>query len=156
LCIFAYMKSHVLHLTYSEMHSALSLVAKASSLLLFYFAPVAPLIHAVMALWLIDWITGVWKSRLVKRRITSYRLRKTANKITGYIIAIITSHILNFSILGGSLHLPQIITAYIGITEFTSIMENLSEITGKNFLKEIVDKVWEMIKDKVWYSNKSN
>lgn len=150
------MKMHVTHFTYSEMQNALSLVAKAMSLTLVYFAPVAPLIHAVMALWLIDWVTGVWKSRLVKRRITSYRLRKTANKLTGYIVAIIAAHILNQSILGGQLHLPQIITGYIGITEFTSIMENLSEITGKNFLKEIVDKVWEMVKDKVWYSNKSN
>lgn len=137
------------------MHNAITFTLKAMGLAIAYFAPVAPLIHAIMALWLIDWITGVWKSRLVKRRITSYRLRKTANKITGYIIAILAAHILNHSILGGSLHLPQIITGYIGITEFSSIMENLSEITGKNVLKEVIDKVWDMMKDKFMDNHKN-
>lgn len=149
------MNTHVTQFIDSEMHNAITFTMKALGLALAYFAPVAPLIHAIMALWLIDWITGVWKSRLVKRRITSYRLRKTANKITGYIVAIIAAHILNHSILMGSLHLPQIITAYIGMTEFASIMENLSEITGKNILKEVIDKIWEVVKEK-FFSNHKN
>ena len=114
-----------------------------------YFAPVQGIVHAVIALFVIDWITGVWKSCLVnKRRFTSYRLRKSVNKAVGYILAIVSGHILNESILGGSMNLPQIIAGYIGITELISILENLSDITGKDFLKEISIKLIDSWRNK--------
>lgn len=113
-----------------------------------YFAPISTIVHAVLALLLIDWITGVWKSKLVKRRITSYRLRKSMNKTGGYLFAIITAHIVDYSLLDSSLHLASIASAYIGFTELTSIYENLSEITGKKFLKDLAVYISKQVKEK--------
>jgi len=121
---------------------------KLLMVMLTYFTPVKGMVHAVIALFVIDWITGIWKSRILKRSITSYRLRKSVQKGSGYIIAIISAHILNESLLDGSLHLPQIVAGYIGLTELTSILENLSEITGKNLLREISIRVGDALRSK--------
>ena len=125
-----------------------TIVFKLCGSLLLYFAPIATILHAVLALLIIDWFTGVWKSHLVKRRITSYRLRKSLDKIAGYFVAILTAHIVNFSLLGGSFHLAEIVSAYIGLTELTSIYENLSEITGKKFIKELALIISKQVKQK--------
>nr|WP_321409349.1 phage holin family protein [uncultured Carboxylicivirga sp.] len=117
--------------------------------LIFYFAPVAPLVHAVLALIAIDWLTGVWRSKKAHRILTSYRFRKSINKIAAYLIAIITAHIVDADLLGGVLHLPEIVAAYIGFTELTSIYENLSDITGKQLLKDIAIDITNHIKQKI-------
>lgn len=121
---------------------------KVSLMLLAYFSPVKVIIHGVLALFIIDLLTGIWKSRMVKRRITSHRLRKSVFKLASYIVAIISAHVLNHSILGGGLKLPEIIAAYIGVTEIISILENLSEITGKDLMHQLATKVSEIFKEK--------
>lgn len=131
------------------MNNIVTTLIKIGASLLFYFAPVASIVYAVIALWAIDWITGVWRSRLAGRSFTSYRLRKSVNKISGYIIAIISAHILNQALLANALNLPSIVAAYIGITEVTSIYENLSDITGKKLLKDIATDISNHIKTKL-------
>lgn len=110
-----------------------------------YFAPIQSIILAVLCLFMIDWITGVWKSYKCMRQFKSYRLRKSIDKLLAYMLAIIAAHILNESILSGVAHLPQIVAGYIGFTEITSIYENLAVITGKNFLLEILIQIKDAI-----------
>lgn len=131
-----------------NMDKILSFAAKLMGVSLTYFLPIRELAYALLALFLIDWVTGVWKSRVVRRRITSYRLRKSSQKIGSYMVALISAHILNESILGGVMHLPQLIAGYIGVTEVASILENLSEITGRDLMLEIANKVKDSFKNK--------
>lgn len=136
------MISKIVHMNLTEIG------LKVSLMLLAYFSPVKEIIHAVLALFMIDFLTGLWKSRVVKRRITSHRLRKSVYKMVSYVVAIISAHVLNQSLLDGSLHLPQIIAGYIGVTELISILENLSEITGKDLMHQLALKVSELFKNK--------
>lgn len=129
------------------------ILSKLGASIFLYFAPIAPLIHATLALLLIDLLTGFWKSKIVKRRITSHRLQKTTHKTGGYLLAIITAQIVDASYLNSSIHLPQIVSAYIGFTELTSIYENISEITGTKFLNDIVKDITKRIKEQLKNKN---
>lgn len=132
-----------------KMPNITHVLTKALLALLFYFAPIAPLVHAVLALFVIDWMTGVWRSKKAGRILTSYRFRKSINKIAAYLLAIIAAHITDTNLLGDMLHLPEIVAAYIGFTELTSIYENLSDITGKQLLKDIASDITNRIKQKI-------
>lgn len=130
------------------MHHITPHIYKALAALLFYFAPVAPMIHAVLALCAIDWLTGVWRSKRARRDFTSYRLRKSVNKILAYILAIIAGFIMDKELLGNPQYVHSVVAAYIGFTELTSIYENLSDITGKKFLKNIAIDITNRVKEK--------
>ncbi|MBV5327201.1 MAG: phage holin family protein [Chlorobium sp.] len=110
-----------------------------------YFAPSAPLIHAVLIMVLIDLITGVWAATTRAEKINSNGLRRTVRKMIGYVILIISGHIVDVTLLSGSLHLASIFSAYIGLTELQSVRENVACITGNDVLQDI----WETIKEKI-------
>jgi phage-related holin len=114
------------------------LIMQTLALALGYFLPVKPLIHAVLFLFCMDWILGVWKSRKAHRRLTSYRFRKSISKITTYVIAIMSTFVLEKTFLPEWGHITQIIAGYIAFTELTSIYENMSEITGRKLMKDLL------------------
>lgn len=124
------------------------ILLKAGGALLFYFYPISPLVHAILILFVIDWITGVWKSHLVKRRFTSYRLQKSVRKLSSYVIAIIVAHIFDDMVMHNSLHLANITAGYIGFTEIKSIYENLSQISGDDLLLNIAKDISTRVKEK--------
>lgn len=114
------------------------LITQALALFLGYFLPVKPLIHAVLFLFAMDWILGVWKSRKAHRRLTSYRFRKSISKVTTYIIAIMSTFVLEKTFLPEWGHITNIVAGYIAFTELTSIYENMSEISGRKLMKELL------------------
>lgn len=125
------------------------ILLKAGGALLMYFAPVSPLIHAVLFLFIIDWVTGYWKSRVFKRYFCSYRLRKSVRKGLSYMAAIICAHVFDTNILGAeSWHIATITAGYIGLTELTSIYENLSQISGEDTLLNIIKDINKRVKEK--------
>ena len=95
-----------------------------------------------------DLFTGLIKASKAKDKITSKRLSQTVTKLLMYYIAIICSHILDSQGLIGDL-LPskftQIVTGFIMIVEFKSIIENISQILGL--------PIWEFIKSKIYRAN---
>lgn len=124
-------------------------VLKLSCAMWAYFVPIKGVFIAIIALWFIDLCSGIWKSILKKRSLTSYKLRKSLSKLLSYIIAIIAANILDVSLLDSSLNLHQIVAVYIGITELTSIYENLAVITGQDLLRSILIKIKESINKKM-------
>lgn len=124
------------------------IILKLTGAMLLYFTPIAPLIHAVIALFIIDWITGIWKSLNNRRHFSSYRLRKSVEKGFSYMLAIITAHILSASLLDNAINIPAVVAGYIGFTELTSIYENLSDITGSNILRDVLKMISEKVKTK--------
>lgn len=123
------------------MNTLVSIAIKLGWLTLAYFAPIKEVACAVGALFIIDWITGVWKSILQNKRITSFRLRKSANKLAIYFVVLIASHIACESIGLEWTNLTSVIAGYIALTEMLSILENAAVITGKDFLKEIAERL---------------
>jgi len=110
-----------------------------------YFAPTAPLIHAVLVMVTIDLITGIWAATTRAEIINSAGFRRTVRKMLGYTILIVAGHIVDVTLLNGSIHLPAIFAAYIGLTELQSVRENVACITGNDVLQDI----WESIKEKI-------
>lgn len=106
-----------------------------------YFSPVHELMFAVFALWIIDFITGVCKSIKCKKRISSNRMFLSVIKLLSFELVIISSHIFSVSILDGKLNLTSVVGGFIGATELLSILENLTKITGVDFLKNIGNKI---------------
>lgn len=110
-------------------------------LVLAYFIPIKGMVHAVIFLWAIDWILGVWKSLKAKRTLTSYRFRKSISKITTYVLAITSTYVLENTFLPEWIPICKVVAGYIAFTELVSIYENMSEITGKKLMLELLDVV---------------
>ena len=110
-------------------------------LVLAYFMPIKGMVHAVIFLWAIDWILGVWKSLKAKRTLTSYRFRKSISKITTYVLAITSTYVLENTFLPEWIPICKVVAGYIAFTELVSIYENMSEITGKKLMLELLDVV---------------
>ena len=98
-----------------------ALFLQFSLLVLAYFSPVKSMIHAILFLWAIDWVFGVWKSLNYKRRLTSYRFRKTISKITGYIVCILVTYVFEKEFMPDWFLITKIVAAYIAWTELVSI-----------------------------------
>jgi len=110
-----------------------------------YFAPIAPMVHAVLIMVFIDLVTGIWAANTRLEPICSNGLRRTVRKLIGYTILIISGHIVDVTLLTGCLHLASIFAGYIGITELQSVRENVACITGNDVLQDI----WIAIKEKL-------
>ena len=103
-----------------------------------YFTPAQELVLAVFFMWFIDWVLGVWKSLKAKRRLTSYRFRKSISKITTYIMCILSTFVMEKTFLPNWVPLTSVAAGYIAWVELVSIYENTSEITGKAFIKDLI------------------
>lgn len=89
-----------------------------------------------------DVITGVWKARKKKIKVTSHRLADTVTKMILYSLAIICTHGLEtvFPILG-FVQITQIAGGFICVVELKSIYENVAAITGLDIWKHLVKQV---------------
>jgi phage-related holin len=125
--------------------SIINLAMKIFAACLAYFAPIAPMVHAVLIMVMIDLVTGVWAASTRSEAICSNGFRRTVRKLIGYTILIIAGHIVDVTLLSGGLNLASIFAAYIGLTELQSIRENIACITGNDVLQEI----WQVLKDKI-------
>lgn len=114
------------------------LLGQAISLTLAFFLPIKPLIHAVLFLFFMDWIFGVWRSVKNRRKLTSYRFRKSVAKITTYIICIMSTWVMQNTFLPDWIPLAHLVAGYIAWTELVSIYENASDISGKSFIQDLL------------------
>lgn len=67
---------------------------------LMFFAPVKGILITVAAFIILDTISGIWKSRVTKTKITSKGLSGIVSKMLLYQAAIIATYLLDFYILG--------------------------------------------------------
>lgn len=114
------------------------LIGQGLALSLAFFLPIKPLVHAVLFLWTMDLILGIWKSVKSKRRLTSWRFRKSVAKITTYIICIMSTFVMQNTFLPDWIPLAHIVSAYIAWTELVSVYENASDISGKEFIRDLL------------------
>lgn len=88
-----------------------------------------------------DLVLGIMASRKRKEPIQSYGLRRTAGKICIYEAAIISAYFIEQYLVGPELMVLKLVTAYIGLVELKSIMENLNELSDGSILKALLDKL---------------
>lgn len=104
-------------------------------------APIKMALIVAFASCVVDLILGIMAARKRGEVIRSFGLRRTAGKILVFEAAIILAYFIELYLLGPELMVLKLVTAYIGLTELKSIMENLNELSDGSLLKAIVDKL---------------
>lgn len=107
------------------------------------FLPVKSILLTVIILVLSDLVLGILAARKRKEKITSKGLKTTVVKLFVYEVAILLGFLAEQYLLGDTLSLIKIISAYIGLVEITSVVENLNAISGGSLLKNLVKKLNE-------------
>lgn len=105
------------------------------------FAPIRATIITVMVLTIIDLISGLMAAKHRKEAITSSGLKRTIVKIFIYEAAVLLGYLTEQYMTGDLIPVMKILAGYIGITELTSVLENLEEITGLSILKKLINKL---------------
>lgn len=93
-----------------------------------------------MVLIILDFITGIWASIKRDQSITSYKMRRTIVKTLAYQGAIIFGFVMETYLLQ-EMPVVKIIGGLIAVTEAKSFFENLSYISGVDFLSLIMNKI---------------
>lgn len=106
--------------------------------ILVILAPINSVIIATFVLVLSDLIIGLIAAKKRGEKITSKGLRRTITKMLVYEVLIILGFITESYLIGHTLPLCRIISGFIGLTEITSLIESLNDISGKNLLKGLV------------------
>lgn len=117
---------------------------KIVTYLIIVFTPITPIIFWLGFFIMLDVATGIIKSVKTKTALTSKKLSNTITKFTLYSIAIIASHILQTKFLY-VYDLPSatnLVAGYIAVTEFKSIIENISEALNMPLIEYIKEKLY--------------
>lgn len=105
------------------------------------FAPIKTVLLTTAVLIVVDLITGVIAAKKRGESITSAGLRRTISKGIIYELAIILGFITQNWLTGETVPVQNIVTSFIGLTEFLSVVENLNDIGGGSLLKSLIDKL---------------
>lgn len=104
-----------------------------------FLFPIKATMFAVGALIIVDLFTGVWAAIKRDENITSNGFRRTVSKVIAYQLAIITSFIIDkYFAVGFGIEVVKIVAGLVAMTEFKSIMENISSITKLDLWKQIL------------------
>lgn len=104
-------------------------------------APIQASMITVFGLILVDLISGVIAALRLKTPIESNKLKKTVVKLCVYEVAIVAAYYVGQNLTGPSVPILQMVASVIGLTEFTSILENLRAITGSSVFDLILRNV---------------
>lgn len=115
-------------------------VAKALVWFGVFLAPIKATMLAVSFLVLIDLITGLWASHKRNEKITSNGIRRTVSKTLAYQLAVICSFVMEQQFLGG-IPIVKVVAGLIASTEFKSVLENISSITGVDFWDSLIESL---------------
>ncbi len=115
--------------------------------LLTVFAPIRSVLLTALTLVMVDLITGMLASRHRGEKITSAGLQRTIVKLVVYMLAIILAFLTETYLTGTTVAVCKIVTSFVGLTEITSIIENLNELSGGSLLKALISKLGSQNKD---------
>lgn len=103
----------------------------------------SPMLWGFLSLFILDLISGIWKSKKLGVAITSKRLRSSVNKLGGYMV-LITSLLIASKYETSLVPFVTCTYYYFMFTEFKSIIENVQEMGVRvpYFLKsKVSDKI---------------
>lgn len=83
-------------------------------------------VWVIVALVVLDTITGIWGAKASGEMISSKRFITSVPKLLRYLIFIAAGHLLQ-SLIGINLYIENAILIYLATTEFISVAENLGK-----------------------------
>lgn len=105
------------------------------------FAPIQTVLLTAMVLLTADLITGVLAAYKRGEKISSAGFGRTIAKAFVFQAVIMLGFLTETYLTGASIPVCKIITSYIGLTELTSIVENMNSISGGSLLKALLAKL---------------
>jgi len=103
-----------------------------------FLAPIQAAMIAVGLLIAIDTIFGIIAAVKSREQIQSRKFARVLIKLLAYQLLIVSAHLAQ-SFLSPLIPFVNITLVYVAISEFMSIGENFSKITGSNFIKYLKD-----------------
>lgn len=116
---------------------------------LLIFAPIKATLATVMTLCMVDLISGLWASKVKKRKITSSGLKRTIVKVLVYEAVVMLGYLVESYMTGDLVPVVKILAGYIGLTELKSVLENIEQISGVSPLRALIKKLARSEKDVV-------
>lgn len=104
-------------------------------------APIKAAMLTVGFLIFLDLLTGIWAAIKRKEPIKSAALRRTISKMIIYQLAVICGFLIEHYLVEGALPIAKIVSGFIGIVEFKSILENFNSIMGTDIFKVLIQKL---------------
>jgi len=99
-------------------------------------------IWMLIALVVMDTVTGVWGAKVSKEVISSKRFILSVPKLLRYLLFISAGHLMQ-GLIGINLYIENAILIYLAATEFISIAENLGK-AGMPVPKRLLNRIEEL------------
>jgi phage-related holin len=109
--------------------------------LLAVFAPIQTTLATVLALVVVDLISGVLAARKRGEPITSAQLRRSISKLFIYEVAIGMTFLSEHYLMSDEVPALKIVSGMLGMVELKSVMENLNELSGTNIFDSLISKL---------------
>jgi phage-related holin len=109
--------------------------------LLALFAPTKQAVLTAIGLCALDFITGILASKKQAIPITSNGIKKTIIKLVVYLMAILLAFVTQQYLTGPMLPVMTFVTSMVGLTELTSILENVNIVAGGSLLSAIISSL---------------
>lgn len=106
-----------------------------------FLLPIKALALAALVLTCLDTVTGIWAARKRGEAITSAGFRRTIVKLACYLTALVAGHVVGVVLLGGLIPVAGLVAGAIGVAEFTSSVENVSTIVGRDLFRLAVARL---------------
>jgi phage-related holin len=115
-------------------------IAGAATNLIAIILPIQKFLAIVVVMVVIDFITGIWAALVRKEKIRSRTMQRTTIKITVYLIALLTGHYIDV-VFESIIQIVYALAGVIVLTEFKSVLENLSDIVGYDLVEKFASKL---------------
>jgi hypothetical protein len=111
-----------------------------------FLAPIQGVMIATGFLIFVDTFTGIWRSLKAGQRITSGKLGTTLSKLVLYQVLIVTALVMQLHLIP-LIPVVSLVAAAIAAREGLSVFENVSSITGTDFVSLLIEKLHPGRKD---------
>lgn len=116
-------------------------------LIQFSFGDISHMVlSALFMLILIDFLTGIWASKMVGEEIKSAKIFRTAWKFALYFTVVSSGHFTEV-VVGSNMFLDETIMGFLALTELYSIFENMKK-AGYETPTELLKNISSLIKKK--------
>lgn len=105
------------------------------------FAPIQSVMMAALVLIACDLVSGVLAAKRRGKKIASSGFQRTIVKLLVYEVAIALGFIAQHYLMLDAMPVANIVGSYVGLTELTSIYENINDMSGGQLLKVILERL---------------
>ena len=110
----------------------------ALAAVLTYLAPLQSTLFLIVAISLIDFITGIMSAKTKSEVITSNKMIRKFYAVLSYFLAILISHVIG-GYYGDADFMVKAVVAIIAVSELQSVRENIKGVTNLDILKPLIN-----------------